>query len=354
MKTAFTIISLLLFVNTFTYAQRTTQRIDSLVNSFHESNPEISMSVGFIQGGETFFTAYGNLSREGNDAIDKHTLFEIASITKIMTANLIAQAVLESKLKVDDYIDDYLPAVYQLNKTIQNKIKISDLASHQSGLPDIDFRELIEKNPQQPTASVDQDLLTKLINQCNSLKDYGSYRYSTVGFVLLGQILEDLYGKSYDQLVREKIIAPLNMTRTYTTDFDVANVAIGYNKDGGVQAPFIWNIVAPSGLVKSSTSDMMKFLSALLDETSAIGQAAKLTEVPYFIEGNEAIGLGTNIIQDGDNTLYLKSGDLLGQSSMLCYNRLSDWGVLIFMNQNDWKLRNDMLNTMYESILKDQ
>ncbi|WKV11441.1 serine hydrolase domain-containing protein [Marivirga harenae] len=352
MKTVFTIISLLLFMNAFTFAQTTKQRLDSLVNSFHQANPEVSMSVGFVQEGEEFFTAYGNLSREGNEAVDKHTLFEIASITKVITTNLIAQAVLEGKLKVDDYIDDYLPSAYQLNKNIRNKISISDLASHQSGLPDIDFKVLIEKDAQQPTASVDQQLIANMINDCDSLKDYGNYRYSTVSYVLLGQILEELYNSSYEQLIKERIFDPLKMTRSFTKDYDVENAAIGYNGEGGLQAPFIWNIVAPAGLIKSSTSDMMEFLNALLDETTAIANAARITEVGHFKAGNEAIGLGINIIQDGDNTLYLKSGDSMGQSSMLCYNRKAKWGVLIFINQNNSKLRNDMLNTMYESILR--
>ncbi|GAA5022545.1 hypothetical protein GCM10011506_00690 [Marivirga lumbricoides] len=339
-------------MNTFIFAQSITQRIDSAVNSFHEANPEVSISVGFLQNGEEFYTAYGHLSREDKTKINKHTVFEIASITKIMTGNLIAQAALEGRLKVDDYIDDYLPAAYQLDDNIQGKITIADLASHQSGLPDVDFSALIEKDAQQPTAIVDEELLVSMINSCDTLKNYGSYRYSTVGYTLIGQILEKLYETTYAQLIREKITKPLNMTRTYTTEFDVDNVATGYNGEGGEQELFNWNIVGPAGLVKSTTADMMKYMNALLGENSTLAKAALLTEIPYFKEENEAIGLGTKIIRDSGNTVYLKSGDSMGQSSMLCYNRAANWGILIFINQNNSKMRNDMLNTLYESILK--
>ncbi|PTB97430.1 hypothetical protein C9994_02980 [Marivirga lumbricoides] len=110
--------------------------------------------------------------------------------------------------------------------------------------------------------------------------------------------------------------------------------------------------MGPAGLVKSTTADMMKYMNALLGENSTLAKAALLTEIPYFKEENEAIGLGTKIIRDSGNTVYLKSGDSMGQSSMLCYNRAANWGILIFINQNNSKMRNNMLNILYESILK--
>ncbi|GAB3337603.1 hypothetical protein GCM10027429_22190 [Marivirga atlantica] len=352
MKTALTIIALLLLTNTVAQAQGTKERIDSIVNSFYKANPEVSISVGFFQDGEEFYTSYGNLSRDVSEAVNKHTLFEIASITKIMTSNLIAQAVLEGKLELDEYIDKYLPTIYKLNKNLRHKISISDLASHQSGLPDVDFVELIEKDPQQPTKIVDQQMLTSMINNCNSLKDYGTYRYSTVGYTLLGQILEQIYGVSYEVLLNKLIFQPLAMESSFTSEFDVVNTAQGYNGEGGKQELFLWNVLGPSGLVKSSTSDMLNYLRAILDENSIIGKAAKLTEVPYYSEENEAVGLGTNIYFEADQTIYLKSGDSMGQSSMLCYNREANWGILFFINQNNSKMRNEMLNTIFEHVLK--
>jgi CubicO group peptidase (beta-lactamase class C family) len=80
---------------------------------------------------------------------------------------------LEHKLNLDDYIDGFLPKEYVLQQNLRNKIKISDLASHQSGLPDIDFAKLIEMNPQQPVSNVTAQTLAEIINSCSELKDYG-------------------------------------------------------------------------------------------------------------------------------------------------------------------------------------
>ncbi|MCZ8214860.1 MAG: serine hydrolase, partial [Cyclobacteriaceae bacterium] len=143
MKTSLKFLAVLLLTSTFTFAQNISQRIDSLIKDNYQKNPDISVSVGYIKNNEAFFTAYGKLSKESQIDVDKNSIFELASITKILTSNLIAQAAIENKVKLDDYIDNYLPEQYVLDKNLKNKIKIADLASHQSGLPDIDFGKLI-------------------------------------------------------------------------------------------------------------------------------------------------------------------------------------------------------------------
>jgi CubicO group peptidase (beta-lactamase class C family) len=226
------------------------------------------------------------------------------------------------------------------------------LASHQSGLPDIDFGKLIAQNPQQPTAAVTIETLTDLVNSVAVLEDYGTYRYSTLGYTLLGQILTKVYGKTYDEVLREKILSPLQLSDTFTKEFDIAHKTTAYNTEGGEQEFFIWNIVASAGLLKSNASDMMVYLNAILNKGNAIYDASLLSEkVVYSKEGRE-IGLGLGIIKDEENVLYMKSGDTMGQSSVLCYDRNKNWGIIILLNQRNSKLRQAMLNDIYENILK--
>ncbi|WP_420574341.1 serine hydrolase domain-containing protein [Kordia sp.] len=353
MKHITTLLFFSILVHHFSFAQNKTQQLDSIIQSYHEKFPEVSMSVGFIQDDQEFYTAYGNLSKERTIKVNKNSVFEIASITKIITSNLLAQAVIEGKLKLDDYIDAYLPKGYVLHKDIQQKIKISDLAAHISGLPDIDFKELIEKNPQQPTSTVTLETLTTLVNTCTSLTDYGSYRYSNIGYILLGQILETVYGKSYEEILNEKITTPLQLSNTLTTDFNVPHTTVGYNRKGGTQEFFTWNpAIGAAGLIKSNTSDMITYVKAVLQEETTIGKAALRTEQLLHVEDGDGIGLGLVIVEDSGNTLYLKTGDTLGQASLLCYNRAKNWGIVIFLNQANSKLRQEMLNVMYDVVLK--
>jgi CubicO group peptidase (beta-lactamase class C family) len=352
MKTSLKLLAGLLLISNFSFGQTFTKKIDSIIKDNYKKNPEVGISVGFINNNEAYYTAYGQLNADTGMAINKNSIFEIASITKILTSNLIAQAVAEHRIKLDDYIDGFLPKGYVLNENLKNKIKISDLASHQSGLPDIDFGKLIEQNPQQPLTGVNEETLITIINNCTELKDYGKYRYSTIGYTLLGQILEKLYNKSYDEIIRKKIITPLKMTNTLTKDFNVQNRTTGHNPNGGTQEFFNWNVTAPAGLIKSNTSDMITFLKAVLDKKTAIGKAAILTEKTFYKDKNREMGLGTNIVADDKNTIYLKSGDSMGQSSIIFYNREKNWGVIILLNQKNSKMRQNLLTAVYETVLK--
>lgn len=239
-----------------------------------------------------------------------------------------------------------------MRESLKNKIKISDLASHQSGLPDIDFGKLITLNPQQPINSVTEETLTTLINNCSELKDYGRYRYSTIGYTLLGQILENVYGRSYDQIIREKIMGPLRMTNTLTKDFNVKNRTTGHSPNGGIQEFLKWNVTAPAGLVKSNAVDMVKFLKAVLNKETSVGKAAIITEKIFYKDEDREMGLGINIMTDDKNTRYLKTGDSMGQSSIICYNRAKNWGIIILLDQRNSKMRQNLLSEIYDTVLK--
>lgn len=352
MKTSLKFLAALLLVSNLSFGQDISKRIDSIVKDNYKKNPNVGISVGFINNNEEYYTAYGNLNAESQTKIDKNSIFEIASITKILTSNLIAQAVIDKKLKVDDYIDNYLPKEYVLHENLKHKIKISDLASHQSGLPDLDFGKLIELNPQQPVSGVTQETLSTIVNNCNKLIDYGKYRYSTIGYTLLGQILENVYGKSYDEIIRAKIINPLQMKHTLTKDFDVKNITTAHNPEGGIQEFFKWNITAPAGLIKSNASDMVLYLKAVLNKETKVGKAAIITEKIFYKDEKRETGLGLNMDTDDKNTIYMKSGDSMGQSSIICYNRAKNWGIIILLDQRNSKLRQNLLNEIYDTILK--
>lgn len=352
MKNPLRLLAVLLLISNMCWGQNIPTRIDAIIKDTYQKHPGIGISVGYVQNEEEYYTAYGKISKESEIDINKNSVFEIASITKLLTANLIAQAVLDQKLKLDDYIDAYLPKAYVLHENLKNKIRITDLASHQSGLTDLDFRMLIASDAQQPMSGVTPETLTNIINNTRELKDYGQYRYSTIGYVLLGQILETVYAQSYDEIIRELMLDPLQMTNTLTLDFDVKNRTAGYNPAGGTQEFMKWHSTAPAGLVKSSASDMITFLKAVLKNDTEISEAAKLTEKVYYKDGRREMGLGMHISTDDKNTIYVKTGDSMGQTCVICYNRVENWGIILLLNKRETKLKQDLFQQMYETILK--
>ena len=141
------VFSLILAMSQFTYGQSRASKIDSISRTIANKNPDIGISIGFIDHDKTHFFNYGKIGRTSEVDIDKETIFEIGSVTKVLTANLMAQAQKEDKIKITDFIEDHLPGEYNLPKNLKDKIQISDLASHQSGLPDFDFKKILELNP---------------------------------------------------------------------------------------------------------------------------------------------------------------------------------------------------------------
>lgn len=351
MKIIFSII-ILLIPSQLLFGQSREKKIDSICQAIHYKNPEVAISIGFIDNSKEYFLNYGKISKESDLKVDENMIFEIGSITKLLTANLILQAQEEGKLRIDDFIGNYLPIEYILPQKIKGKLKISDLASHQSGLPGFDFGKLIELNPKQPL-SINKEVIHSIVNDSTKLSDYGNYRYSNISYVLMGIMLENIYSKSFDLLVNEKILVPLKMNNTLTTDFNVKNKVVGYNINGAPQDFFVWNsLFAPAGLLKSNTFDMSKLLKALLSNKGKIGKATSITEKTFYKNTKTEIGFGQEIERNGNDTFFYKTGDTFSCSSIFAYNKKSNWGIVIMINHKNSDLIRELINTIYDKALK--
>ncbi|KUJ60995.1 serine hydrolase [Flavobacteriaceae bacterium CRH] len=302
--------------------------------------------------GKSIFFNYGKISRESKQEVNENTIYEIGSVTKFLTANLIVQANNEGKLKIDDFIDNYLPKEYVLSKEIKDKLKISDLASHQSGLPDLDIKKQMELNPKQPL-NISKETIYSLINENTKLIDYGNYRYSNINFILMGIILEKVYGKDFKTILKEKILVPVKMENTLTTSFDVKNKVTGYDFKGVQQDFFDWNsLVAPAGLVKSNASDLTKFLKTLLSNKGEISKATTLAENTFYKNTQREIGLGLQMERTENDVYFYKTGNTMACASILAYDKKSNWGIVILLNHNDSGLIADFININYDEVLK--
>jgi CubicO group peptidase (beta-lactamase class C family) len=343
---------LILLTSQFVYAQSTAKKIDSICQVISKQNPEVGISIGLLDNGKEYFFNYGKISKESNVAVDENTIYEIGSVTKLFTANLMAQASNEGKLKIDDFIDGYLPKEYVLSKEIKGKLKILDLASHQSGLPDLDFTKLIELNPKQPL-DISKETIHSIINNNTKLIDYGNYRYSNINYILMGIILEKVYAKNFESLIKEKIFSPAKMEHTLTTDFSAENKVVGSDFNGIQQNFFNWNsISAPAGLLKSNASDMTKFLKTLLSNKGEISKATQITENTFYKNTEKEIGFGQQLERSGNDVFYYKTGNTMACSAILAYDKLSNWGIIILLNQNNSKLIGELIDTNYKQVLE--
>lgn len=327
------------------------KKLIPLVQEIYQKNPEVAISIGFIDNGKEYFLNYGKISRQSELEVDENTIYEIGSITKLLTANLIVQAHREGKLDIEDFMYKYLPEEYILPEEIEGTLKISDLASHQSGLPDLDFKKLMEINPRQPL-DITEETIHSIINDSTELSGYGNYRYSNISYVLMGVILENIYNKDFERLLKEKIFIPAQMDHTLTTKYNVINIVTGYDQKGVEQEFFKWDsLSAPAGLLKSNTSDMAKLLKALLSNKGNMAMATEITERTFYKNTQREIGLGQQIERNGNDTFFYKTGDTFSGSSIIAYNKENDWGIIMLINQHNSDLIRELINTIYEQVL---
>ncbi|WP_261376883.1 serine hydrolase [Gillisia sp. Hel_I_86] len=109
--------------------------------------------------------------------------------------------------------------------------------------------------------------------------------------------------------------------------------------------------MVPAGLLKSNTSDMIKFLKKLLSDEGKISQATGITEKTYFKNTQREIGFGQEIERNGDDTFFYKDGDTFSCSSIIAYDKKSDWGIVIMINQKNPDLIRELINTNYEQAI---
>lgn len=147
------------------------------------------VSIGVVKGNRVFYVAAGQ--RAGHLPVDEHTLFEIGSVTKTFTALLLADQIVSGRANRNTYMDAWLPPRFQLAPKLQRRVKLTDLASHQSGLPNLSndeyIKTLYEQNPAQPFSMVTPAYIYQLLITTKKLKDYGQYQYNNYAYALLGQ-----------------------------------------------------------------------------------------------------------------------------------------------------------------------
>ncbi|HTK82943.1 MAG TPA: glycoside hydrolase family 3 N-terminal domain-containing protein [Bacteroidota bacterium] len=140
----------------------------------------------------------------GSPAIDNMTMYDLASVTKVIaTTSGIMKLYEEGKLKLDDLVTSYIPEFANHGK---EKIRLYNLLVHNAGLPP--FKRLFL------TTTSSQEVLDSVYQTEMVYKTGDSTLYSDFDFILLGKIIERITGRTLDRYVDSVFFAPLGLTRT--------------------------------------------------------------------------------------------------------------------------------------------
>ncbi|EOL47117.1 serine hydrolase domain-containing protein [Enterococcus caccae] len=187
-----------------------------------------------------------------------HSLFQIGSIQKAMTATLILQQIQSGKLSLDETLDRFYP-----NIPNSQDITIRQLLSMCSGL--------YQKN--KPAIMMSDDAFLQFGISNAIMGTYGKFKYDAINYYLLVGILEQLTGSSYRTLFNQTFIQKLQLSHTYFyNDFISSNDrTYPYEKTDGknygtqiADKPILFNQEIGTGSVGMTVGDLYLFFSSFL------------------------------------------------------------------------------------------
>lgn len=256
------------------------------------------------------------------------TIYEIGSLTKLFTGVLLADMVLRGSVKLDAPVEALVaPDIIRRNG---RPMTLLDLATHRSGLPRMP--DNVERcDPQNPFADYTELKLFEYLAGATPAPAGEPSGYSNVGAALLGAALSRRARQPYTELVEERILQPLGMSRSY---FDVptnldGERARGHDAGGAPQHAWDLGAFAPAGGLHSSARDMSAFLSAALDDVSSVSAAIRLAAEPRAAtRGPHRIGLFFQTRADGS---VWHNGGTGGFSSYLAFDAQRGVGVCVLL-----------------------
>jgi D-alanyl-D-alanine-carboxypeptidase/D-alanyl-D-alanine-endopeptidase len=214
--------------------------------------------------------------------IDRSTLFEIASISKVFTALILADMVNKGEVSLDDPAEKYLPAGHHMPQRGGRQITLRDLSTHRSGLPRMADDMGRVDSLDGPFVDYPEAKLLAFLDRYRLTRDIGSkWQYSNLGVGLLGYLLARAAHTDYETLLHERITGPLGMKDTLITlpPPQAARLAAPFDAYMRPAKPWDSGLFVGAGGIRSSAADMLIFAKAVLDPKSAIAAAVKTTLV---------------------------------------------------------------------------
>jgi CubicO group peptidase (beta-lactamase class C family) len=247
--------------------QAAASRIDQVMQA--QAAADFSGAVLVARDGRVLYQhAFGYANLEWKIPNDLQTKFEIGSMTKQFTALLVLQFVNQGKIKLDGHLSDYLP---YYRKDTGNRVTITQLLSHTSGVPNfIVVPGFLEGTASRTKYSV-KDFAQKYCSSNLEFEPGTKFNYSNSGYFLLGAVLEQVSGSSYEQLLKDHIFTPLSMNDSgYTrSETIIPHRAAGYERVGdGLQNARFYDMSIPfaAGALYSTVGDLLLWDQALYGE----------------------------------------------------------------------------------------
>ncbi|WP_440053942.1 serine hydrolase domain-containing protein [Pseudoalteromonas sp. T1lg65] len=324
------------------------QQVDNIVNAFVNRTKPPQLDIAVWNNGAQYRASFGN----DNDG--QADVFEIGSVGKTLTTSLLLILAEQGVVNIDDRIGKFRPDL-----PILKDVTLKQLATHTSGLP---------ANPISTIGFSENKVINNILDFSHSDLDAflqsikkppkpGKFNYSNLGMALLGNLLADLLGVSYEQAVQTSILQPLKMTDTYVNSsaYKSQRLVKGHRASGCEVADFQWRGMEPAGVWRSTVDDMLLFLKAHLGCTGESWKE-RLSEAtaPTFAEPKFAdLGLAWALGYDDELGQFAwHNGGTFGQHSMVMICKEKNMAIVLLTNKAPKLWHGFFSNYRLESLAK--
>lgn len=301
---------------------------------------EEGRAVGIVVGvreadGTTRIVSFGTAGPNAQP-LDSSSVFEIGSISKVFTGILLAEMVAAGEVSLSDPVSEFLPDEVVMPKKDGREITLLELSTHHSGLPSVPDN-MSPQDPTNPYADYTVEQMYEFISGYELQRDIGStYEYSNLATGLLGHVLARAKSLSYEELLREQILDPLDMNMTgITLSVDMQKrMANGHDKTG--KAVPLWDLptLAGAGAIRSDVKDMLKFLSANIGPAESQLERSMQNShvVRKQLNKKMAVGLNWHVLSVGNDKIVWHNGGTGGFHSFTGFDPAKGVGVVVLSN----------------------
>lgn len=315
-----------------------------------------AVSIGIYKNGKKYISHYGELDKGKGNKPNDNTIYEIASVSKTLTGVIVANAVLEKKLNLEDDIRKYLNDDFINFEYNKEPIKIKHLLTHTS-----EMRKFLPESINELFSDFNEDLPFKVyeIQKNYTKKDFSSdlhkikldtipgsrYGYSNVDTEIMAQILENIYDKSFNDILKDYFATSANMQNT---QIDLPKnkeqyLANGYGMTGKL-VPHEVVLYGADGGVKTTMPDLVNYMEFHLDKTKpTVLESHRI----LFENGNRKMAYYLPIKSDEEYGVYFSMhGGGFGSQNWFFIIPKYDLGISVITNQSDLETADKLMRTV--------
>ncbi|TGD80768.1 serine hydrolase domain-containing protein [Hymenobacter wooponensis] len=315
--------------------------------TLYMQHPDVAgLSIGIYQQGKLAFYNYGEVEKGSGQLPTANTFYDMGSVAKTFVGTLLAQAVLDKKLKLNDDIRQYLPGQYPNLAYEGQPIRVVDLANHTSGMPAVprvyctakkerlDALNLVERTAYYNQYSADSLLHDMHAFQLATLPGT-TYRYNGTAMLVLQLILERVYQQPYEQLVTKYVQKRFGMadTKRVLSATEHQRYATGYDSRQQPQQHPNYTGYWGGPNLSSTAADLLKYAAAnLKEQQAAVRLAHQRTSSP-----ESAVGMGLGWMLDTDSNGQQRiyhNGRSIGFNTRFVLYPEQDLSIVLLVNEN--------------------